>query len=55
MEVVLDGNSLSIEQIHSVARHGAAVSVSPDAQAKMQRSRDVIHASRMHRMAMSPL
>jgi len=42
MEVVLDGNSLSIEQICSVARHGAKVSVSPDARAKMQRSRDVI-------------
>lgn len=42
MEVVLDGNSLSIEQIHSAARHGAKVSVSPEARAKMQRSRDVI-------------
>ncbi len=42
MEVVLDGNSLSIEQINSVARQGTTVSVSPDTQAKMQRSRDVI-------------
>ena len=42
MEVVLDGNSLSIEQIHSVARDRAKVSVSPEARAKMQRSRDVI-------------
>ncbi len=42
MEVVLDGNSLSIEQICEVARRGARVSVSPQARAKMQRSRDVI-------------
>ncbi|UCE61572.1 MAG: histidine ammonia-lyase [Phycisphaerales bacterium] len=41
-EVVLDGNSLSIEQVCSVARHGAKVSVSPEARVKMQRSRDVI-------------
>jgi histidine ammonia-lyase len=41
-EVVLDGNSLSIEQVCSVARKGAKVSVSPEAQAKVQRSRDVI-------------
>ncbi len=42
MEVVLDGNSLSIEQICSVARRGAKVSVSPEARAKAQRSRDLI-------------
>ena len=42
MEVILDGNSLSIEQICSVARDGATVSASPEARAKMQRSRDVI-------------
>ena len=42
MEVVLDGNSLSIEQLCAVARNGAAVSVSPEARAKMQRSREVI-------------
>ena len=41
-EVVLDGNSLSIEQLCSVARRGVKVSVSPEAQAKVQRSRDVI-------------
>ncbi|MGB2987303.1 MAG: histidine ammonia-lyase [Phycisphaerae bacterium] len=42
MEVTLDGNSLSIEQINSVARCGAKVLVLPEARAKMQRSRDVI-------------
>lgn len=42
MEVVLDGNSLSIEQIAAVARRGAKVSASPDARAAMQRSRDVV-------------
>ena len=42
MDVVLDGNSLSIEQLCAVAREGATVSVSPDAQTKMQKSRDVI-------------
>ncbi len=42
MEVVLDGNSLSIEQICAVARQGAGVSVSPEARAKVQRSRDFI-------------
>ncbi|MFH0980109.1 MAG: histidine ammonia-lyase [Planctomycetota bacterium] len=42
MNVVLDGNSLSIEQVCAVARHGAEVSVSDQARAKMQRSRDVI-------------
>jgi histidine ammonia-lyase len=41
-EVVLDGNSLSIEQLCSVARKGAKVSVSPEARVKVQRSRDVI-------------
>jgi len=42
MEVVLDGNSLSIEKICAVAREGAKVSVSPAAYEKAQRSRDVI-------------
>ncbi len=42
MEVTLDGNSLSIEQIHSVARRGAKVLVSPEARANVQRSRDVV-------------
>lgn len=42
MEVVLDGNSLTIEQVCAVAREGAAVSVSPEARAKMQRSRDYL-------------
>jgi histidine ammonia-lyase len=42
MEVVLDGNSLSIEQIVAVARRGATVSASPEARAAVQRSRDVV-------------
>ena len=45
MEVVLDGNSLSIEQICAAARDGATVSVSPEARVKMQRSRDMIERS----------
>ena len=42
MEVVLDGNSLSIEQICAVARQEARVAVAPAAREKMQKSRDVI-------------
>ena len=42
MEVVLDGNSLSIEQIAAVARDGAKVEVAEQARAKMQRSRDFL-------------
>ncbi len=42
MEVVLDGNSLSIEQVHAVARKQAKVAVSQQARSKMQKSRDVI-------------
>lgn len=42
MEVVLDGNSLSIEQLETVARHGAPVAVAPAAREKMKKSRDVI-------------
>jgi histidine ammonia-lyase len=41
-EVVLDGNSLSIEKICAVARQGANVSISSDARKKIQKSRDVI-------------
>lgn len=42
MEVVLDGNSLSIEQVCAVARHGAKVTASRESREKMQRSRDLI-------------
>jgi len=42
MEIVLDGNSLSIEQICAVAREDAKVSVSDAAREKMQRSRDLV-------------
>ncbi len=44
MEVVLDGNTLSIEQVEAVARHNARATVSPAARAKMQKSRDVIES-----------
>ncbi len=42
MNVVLDGNSLSIEQLVAVARHAATVSVSDAARQAMQRSRDLL-------------
>ncbi len=42
MQITLDGNSLSIEQLEAAARHGVTVAVSPEARKKMQRSRDVI-------------
>jgi len=42
MEVVLDGSSLTIEQVEAVARHGATVSVAEQARAKAQRSRDFL-------------
>jgi histidine ammonia-lyase len=42
MEVVLDGNSLSIEQIVAVARDGAAVSLSEEARRRIQRSRELL-------------
>jgi len=42
MEVVLDGNSLSIEQIVAAARQGATVSISETARAKMKESRDFL-------------
>jgi len=44
-QVVLDGNSLSIEQVCAVARHGARVSIAPEAREKAQRSRDMIERS----------
>ncbi|MCG3137313.1 MAG: Histidine ammonia-lyase [Phycisphaerae bacterium] len=40
--VILDGNSLSIEQICLVARQLSSVSVAPAAREQMQKSRDVI-------------
>lgn len=42
MEVVLDGNSLSIEQVVAVAREHATVSVSETARRQAQRSRDLL-------------
>jgi histidine ammonia-lyase len=42
MQVILDGNSLSIEQVEQVARQGAEVAVAEEARTRMQRSRDVI-------------
>lgn len=44
-QVVLDGNSLSIEQVCAVARHGAKVAIAPQAREKAQRSRDMIERS----------
>ena len=40
-EVVIDGHSLTIESFVAVARFGAKVSVSPEAIANMQKSRDL--------------
>ena len=40
-EVVIDGHSLTIESFMAVARFGAKVSVSPEAIANMQKSRDL--------------
>ncbi len=42
MNVVLDGNTLSIEQIAAVARRGATVSVSDAARRRMQQSRQFL-------------
>ena len=42
MEVVLDGNSLSIEKIVAVARKNAAVALSNEARQQVQRSRDLL-------------
>jgi len=42
MDVILDGNSLSIELIVAVARDWAAVSVSDEARKTAQRSRDLL-------------
>ncbi len=42
MEVMLDGNSLSIEQVVAVARDGAKVAVAREARDRVQRSRDFL-------------
>ena len=42
MTVVLDGGSLSIEQVAAVARQGVKVEVAEEARAKVQRSRDYL-------------
>jgi len=42
MEVVLDGNSLSIDQVAAVARQNARVLMSEGARRKAQRSRDLL-------------
>lgn len=42
MEVVLDGNSLSIEQVAAVARQGANVTISNPARKQAQRSRELL-------------
>jgi histidine ammonia-lyase len=45
MQVVLDGNSLSIEQVVEVARKGATVAIADSAQEAMLASRDLIEKS----------
>lgn len=45
MSIMLDGSSLTIEQLVEVARHGAEVSVTEPARTKMQKSRAVIEKS----------
>jgi len=45
MEIILDGNSLTIEKLVEASRNGARVSVSADAKAKMQCSRDYIETA----------
>jgi histidine ammonia-lyase len=40
--VVIDGNSLTIEGVHRVARQGAAVALSPEALRRVSRSRRVL-------------
>ncbi len=45
MEIILDGNSLTIEKLVEASRNGARVSVSADAKAKMKVSRDYIEAA----------
>ena len=42
MEVVLDGNSLSIEKIVTVARENASVTLAEQARTQVQRSRDLL-------------
>jgi histidine ammonia-lyase len=42
MEIILDGESLTIEKLAEVARRGARVGVSQPARAKMQKSRDFL-------------
>lgn len=40
--IYIDGNSLTIEDVVQVARHGAKVAISEEAKVKMQKSRDFI-------------
>lgn len=42
MDVVLDGHSLSIEQLAEVARNGAVVSVAPEARDRMTKARELL-------------
>src|SRR5258706_14355311 len=41
-QVVLTGSDLTIAEVEAVARHGAAVSIHPNARQRMERSRAVI-------------
>ncbi|HEY8164498.1 MAG TPA: aromatic amino acid lyase, partial [Gemmatimonadaceae bacterium] len=42
VEVRLDGESLSLDQVEAVARYGSPVTLAPGARARMQRTRDVV-------------
>ena len=42
MEIVLDGNSLTVDKVAQIGRHGASIAVAPEARARMAKSRDVI-------------
>ena len=44
MSIVLDGNSLSIEELEQVARHAAEVSVSDDARKRVAASRELLES-----------
>ena len=42
--IILNGSSLTIEQIVLVAREGASVEIAPEAQARIRRTRDMVLA-----------
>ncbi|MGB9590768.1 MAG: aromatic amino acid lyase, partial [Candidatus Hydrothermia bacterium] len=44
MEIILDGNSLSLQDVLTIARGGVMVSLSPEARKRMLESRQVLEA-----------